>query len=150
MLQPFAPHLAEELWEMIGNKGFVSAAEWPSYNEKYIDENLDASENFVRNTISDARNVLALIKKEKPSKITLIVSHKWKYDFFKSLKKEMEKTHDARELMNALMKDFKQHGAEVSRMISAVVKDMGKMPVIVLDQKTEFEALEKNKDVDFE
>ncbi|MBI2129384.1 leucine--tRNA ligase [Candidatus Woesearchaeota archaeon] len=146
MLQPFAPHLAEELWEMMGNKGFVSLAEWPSYNEKYIDESLDASENFVRNTISDARNVLTLIKKEKPGRITLIISHKWKYDFFKTLKKELKKTHDVRELMSVLMKDFKQHGAEVSKIIPAVVKDMGKMPVIVLDQKTEFEALEKNKE----
>ncbi|MDO8740469.1 MAG: leucine--tRNA ligase [Candidatus Woesearchaeota archaeon] len=146
MLQPFAPHLAEELWEMTGNKGFVSTAEWPSYDEKHIDESLDASENFVRNTISDARNVLTLIKKEKPGKITLIISPKWKYDFFKSLKKEMETTHDVKELMTALMKDFKQHGSEVSRIIPAVAKDMGKMPVIVLDQKTEFEALEKNKE----
>ncbi len=33
MLSPFAPHIAEELWVMIGNKGLVSEQEWPSYDE---------------------------------------------------------------------------------------------------------------------
>jgi len=29
LLAPFAPHLAQELWEVIGNKGFVSEEKWP-------------------------------------------------------------------------------------------------------------------------
>ena len=33
MLCPFAPHLAEEVWEQIGGKGFCSLAEWPTYDE---------------------------------------------------------------------------------------------------------------------
>jgi leucyl-tRNA synthetase len=32
MLAPFAPHTAEELWEMIGHSGGLSAAAWPSYD----------------------------------------------------------------------------------------------------------------------
>ncbi len=38
MLAPFAPHIAEELWERTGGKGFVSIAEWPVYNESLIKE----------------------------------------------------------------------------------------------------------------
>jgi leucyl-tRNA synthetase len=30
MIAPFMPHLAEECWEKLGQKGFVSAAVWPS------------------------------------------------------------------------------------------------------------------------
>ena len=33
MLCPFAPHLAEEVYEQIGGKGFCSLAEWPTYDE---------------------------------------------------------------------------------------------------------------------
>ena len=36
MLAPFAPHLAEELWQMRGNKGSVFAATWPKYDEDMI------------------------------------------------------------------------------------------------------------------
>ncbi|MEO7275167.1 MAG: leucine--tRNA ligase, partial [Vicinamibacterales bacterium] len=33
MLSPFAPHMAEELWEMLGHTGGVTAAGWPQYQE---------------------------------------------------------------------------------------------------------------------
>jgi leucyl-tRNA synthetase len=33
LLAPFAPHLAEELWEKIGEKGSVHRSGWPLYDE---------------------------------------------------------------------------------------------------------------------
>ena len=33
MLAPMAPHIAEELWEMLGNQGGISEAKWPRYRE---------------------------------------------------------------------------------------------------------------------
>ena len=33
MLAPMAPHIAEELWEMLGNQGGISRAKWPRYRE---------------------------------------------------------------------------------------------------------------------
>jgi leucyl-tRNA synthetase len=33
MLSPFAPHMAEELWERLGHKGGVVAAGWPQFQE---------------------------------------------------------------------------------------------------------------------
>jgi len=38
LLSPFAPHLAEELWHEAGNKSFISAEPWPSYDPKMIEE----------------------------------------------------------------------------------------------------------------
>lgn len=32
MLQPFAPHLAEELWQRNSGTGFVFSAPWPKYD----------------------------------------------------------------------------------------------------------------------
>jgi leucyl-tRNA synthetase len=32
MLSPFAPHMAEELWEQLGHKGGVVAAGWPAFD----------------------------------------------------------------------------------------------------------------------
>ena len=34
MLAPYAPHFAEELWEVLGNKESVFQARWPSYDER--------------------------------------------------------------------------------------------------------------------
>jgi leucyl-tRNA synthetase len=32
MLSPFAPHTAEELWEMLGHGGGLAGAAWPAYD----------------------------------------------------------------------------------------------------------------------
>ena len=32
LLAPFAPHMAEELWEKMGNMGLASLTSWPSYD----------------------------------------------------------------------------------------------------------------------
>ncbi len=39
LIAPFAPHIAEELWERLGEQGSVCDAQWPSYNEDYLVEN---------------------------------------------------------------------------------------------------------------
>ena len=39
LIAPFAPHIAEELWEMLGGKGSVCDAQWPAWNEDYLVEN---------------------------------------------------------------------------------------------------------------
>jgi leucyl-tRNA synthetase len=36
VLCPFAPHLAEELWERLGNKGSASLAPWPEFDPRYV------------------------------------------------------------------------------------------------------------------
>ena len=38
LISPFAPHIAEELWEALGHDTSVCDAEWPSYDEKYLVE----------------------------------------------------------------------------------------------------------------
>jgi len=38
LIAPFAPHIAEELWEMLGGKGSVCDAQWPEWNEEYLVE----------------------------------------------------------------------------------------------------------------
>lgn len=38
LIAPFAPHIAEELWEMLGHKTSVCDAQWPMLNESYLVE----------------------------------------------------------------------------------------------------------------
>ena len=38
LIAPFAPHIAEELWEMLGEQGSVCDSQWPTWNEEYLVE----------------------------------------------------------------------------------------------------------------
>jgi leucyl-tRNA synthetase len=38
ILSPFAPHIAEELWEKLGHSGGISIAEYPQHDESYLVE----------------------------------------------------------------------------------------------------------------
>ena len=38
LLAPFCPHLAEELWHLLGNTTTVCDAPWPAFNEDYLKE----------------------------------------------------------------------------------------------------------------
>jgi len=76
MLAPFAPHLAEEFWESLGQKTSIAHAPWPSFDpEKVIDKNIElpvqvngkvrgvveiragASENEARMVVENAEHI---------------------------------------------------------------------------------------------
>jgi leucyl-tRNA synthetase len=40
LLSPFAPHIAEELWHVLGEEGTVCDAQWPTWNEEYLKESV--------------------------------------------------------------------------------------------------------------
>ena len=39
-LSPFAPHISEELWHKLGNETTIFDAQWPTYNEEYLKEDV--------------------------------------------------------------------------------------------------------------
>ncbi|MEE9525309.1 MAG: leucine--tRNA ligase [Candidatus Woesearchaeota archaeon] len=142
LLHPFCPHFTEEFWEKIGNKPFITLAGWPKYDESKIDLKAEEIEKFIEGVVGDVRRVLKLVGNDKPEEIILFVSNEWKYKFMDKIKQEMEKTRNIGELIKKTMD--KKHGKDISAMIPRLVKDPAKIPEIVLDQKTEVDALKKN------
>ncbi len=55
LLAPFCPHLAEELWEKLGHKDFISLAEWPKTKEIKKEK---TKENLNENIITNVKIVL--------------------------------------------------------------------------------------------
>lgn len=65
LLHPFCPHITEELWEKIGNKGFISLAAWPEVDESKIDESLEKQDEMVSKLRSDINQVRKLTGKKQ-------------------------------------------------------------------------------------
>lgn len=38
IIAPYAPHISEELWSLLGNKGSISEAGWPTFNPDFVKE----------------------------------------------------------------------------------------------------------------
>lgn len=88
LLMPFAPHLAEELWEKMGGEGFVSLAPWPKYDNKLVADDMvtigvqvngkmrgtieipaEASEEVAMTAAKAVANVSAALGDKTPDKI---------------------------------------------------------------------------------
>lgn len=128
-----------------GKKPFISTVKWPEYDESKIDEKAEAEEQSILQLVSDINNVLKLAKVEKPSKITLFVAEKWKYDFFSKLKKSLEKTRNIGEIIKDCMD--KTHQKEISSLVPKLVKNESRIPKVMIGQDEEINNLEKNKNL---
>jgi len=73
MLSPFAPHIAEEMWQQLGYSGVVSKYDWPTYSKNDVDATSIQSENLLKGTIDDIANILK-VTKITPQKITIYVN----------------------------------------------------------------------------
>ncbi len=146
ILSPFAPHLMEECWEMLGGKGLISLQPWPRYDRRKIDKRAEALETMVSEVYEDIYEILKLARIKKPRKISLYVSPKWKYGLFRALAKQLKKTREQGSIMKSLMreKQFRQYGKEISRLISQVLKSPDRLPGVILDQ--EFQRLSAERE----
>nr|MBC8502538.1 leucine--tRNA ligase [Nitrosopumilus sp.] len=79
MLSPFAPHIAEEMWEKLGYTDLASKSAWPEFSKENIDATSIQSEELLKSTVDDIVNILK-ITKITPQKIVIYVNS----DEFKS------------------------------------------------------------------
>ena len=79
MLSPFAPHVAEEMWENLGYTDVVSKSAWPEFSKEKLDATSIQSEELLKSTINDIANILKVTKID-PKKIVIYVNS----DDFKS------------------------------------------------------------------
>ncbi|MBI5803465.1 leucine--tRNA ligase [Candidatus Pacearchaeota archaeon] len=70
LISPFMPHLAEEFWEKLGNKGFISLEKWPEADEKKIDESIEKEEQAIDKIVNDINNVVRIIKEKQDKEFT--------------------------------------------------------------------------------
>ncbi len=145
LLSPFTPHLSEEMWEMLGEEQFISMHPWPKADEKKIDDRLESAEQAVEAVSTDIAKVVGLAKISEPKEIRLIISPRWKYDFYRMLKTDLDVTRDMKMLMAKYMaeKAFSKYGGEISKIIPAVLKDQSRLPSAILSQEEEHKMLEE-------
>jgi len=132
-LSPVIPHITEEIWEKLGNTGFVSLAKWPEYNENLIDERSEILEDAIRNSLKDVNEILKAMRKTQAKIVTIVIADNWKRSLLEKVK-DISKRESLK--MNIIMKevmkdpDFRKLGKTVSNIINKIMRDPSLLPKI--------------------
>jgi len=100
MLSPFAPHIAEEMWEKLGNSEMVSKSSWPKVDTKVIDAKSIQAEDLLKSIINDIGNILK-VTKIIPKKITIYTADSFKAKAYRAI---LEQVMNEQTNMGVIMK----------------------------------------------
>ena len=131
MLQPFTPHLAEEIWERLGKQGYVSRAPWPVISEDRMDRFALEREEYISGVLEDLRNIMKMTG-IAPKRICLYPSSSWKMEVITELFSMVDRG-DGRLNQGEAIKTLiarptlASRKGEVPKMVARMAKDVVKM-----------------------
>ncbi|MFC7018247.1 MULTISPECIES: leucine--tRNA ligase [Haloarcula] len=103
LLAPVAPHVAEEVWDLLGNDGLLAEADWP---DGEVPADYDVGRRLVENTREDVRDIVDTVGIEDPQRITLAVAPQWKHRVV-----ELARDADGNVVGTVMQdEDLRQHG----------------------------------------
>ncbi|MEI7677202.1 MAG: leucine--tRNA ligase, partial [Bacteroidales bacterium] len=79
LLAPFAPHIAEELWHLLGESTTVCDAQWPAFNEEYLKEDVAVYAITFNGKVRFSLEFAAGTSKEEVEKVALAHENSQKY-----------------------------------------------------------------------
>jgi len=136
MLSPFAPHIAEEMWEKLGYSGMVSTSSWPEFSKDSLDASSIQSEELLKSTIDDIANILK-VTKMTPQKITIYTADSFKSRIYYSI---LEKVMAGQTNMGIVMKELitSPETADVKKIpdfVQKTIKDILSEPTEIRETK---------------
>ena len=142
LLSPIIPHMAEEMWHMLGGKGFVSASRWPEHDKSPVNDEAESWENMLRQTISDMEEIKSIIKKDA-KKCTIFVAENWKFSVLEKIMKGRERSLDdiTKEIMQS---DARRYGKATLSFIQASYSKSKEINRVVR-RDAQFALLEESK-----
>lgn len=117
MLAPFAPHICEEIWNGIGEEGFVSLALLPDVRDELISPELEGSEAFFRRALDDVRQIMRATG-IAPRRLVFYTRPEWMTSIYETaIQLRTQGNLDVGSLMKEALKldDVKAHAKEASK-----------------------------------
>jgi leucyl-tRNA synthetase len=130
MIAPFAPHITEEIWELIGEESFISLGPWPTPDQSKIDITAEENESLLMDMIEDTNNIIKATG-TAPKKICYYVAAQWKWKvYLKILEKSKDREITLKELMKefSTAEDLKGKFKEIPKFASKIMAEVKKVP----------------------
>ena len=145
MLSPFAPHIAEEMWENLGHLDMVSKSSWPKIS---FDMNAEIiqSEELLKLIIEDITSILK-VTKITPKKITIYTANELKTrSYHLILKNILDGKTNMREIMKELIAN--PETTEIKKnpdFVQKAIKDILSDPPEIRQTKLEAKEFDEKK-----
>jgi len=130
MLAPIAPHVCEELWEIMGKNQFISTSSWPAPDEARIDIQAEENEALVVSVLEDTSNILKATG-ATPKRVFYYVAASWKQKIYLiGLKKSVSGKIQQKDLMKELMADpsLKPKAEKIAKFTGQILDEINRMP----------------------
>ncbi|MGB9635522.1 MAG: class I tRNA ligase family protein, partial [Candidatus Micrarchaeia archaeon] len=135
LIAPMCPHYCDEMWESIGEKGFVTGQVLYPEIEYEVDMALEEGERVIKQTVEDIAEIRKLVGRQ-PKKIVLIVANEFKREVFEGI-------GDVKNINEALKKvmgidKFRKNAKEAAALVKSAIKWK---PEVVLSEENEYGVL---------
>jgi leucyl-tRNA synthetase len=137
LLTPFTPHLCEEIWEAMGNGGFVAFAPWPGPVEDLERPDAEELESVIRASVEDVQKIVQ-VTGIKPTKVHFYTASVWKWKVYeRALGMAEAGALDVGTLIRDSFKDeeLKARQKEVPAFARGVVEDATRTPEDVVKRR---------------
>ena len=131
ILTPFTPHLCEDIWEAMGNEGFVAFAEWPKPKEEMVRKDAEELESTIKASLEDYRKIIQ-VTGISPSHVSFYTAAGWKWKvYMKALELAQKDKLDIGTLIRESFKDdeLKTLQKEIPAFARTLVEDVTKTPM---------------------
>jgi leucyl-tRNA synthetase len=129
MLAPVAPHICEELWEMVGQKDFVSIAPWPKYDKAKMDMKAEDNETLITSILEDTMSIIK-VTGVSPKRIYYYAAALWKWRvYLKIVEKAVASKIQQKDLMKELIADpeLKAKAEKVAKFALQIFEEANRM-----------------------
>ncbi|MCC7554110.1 MAG: leucine--tRNA ligase [Methanobacteriaceae archaeon] len=128
LLTPFTPHICEELWEKYSGQGFISNKKWPQYDESFIKEEIERSEEIIQNIIKDIGEIKKIINKDI-KKIHIYIAPEWKWKMYE-IADSIGKPDVGQIIGRSMKADLNDNKKEIAEFAKRISREMTKSKYI--------------------
>ena len=153
LLTPFIPHLCEEIWSIMGNKGFVSTTKWPTFDAKKVDAKAEETENLIKKLLEDTTNIIRALN-ITPKTVCYYTPASWKWKVYvEALKLANAEQLNLNNLIRTTLEnpELKKFAKEIPKLVNKIVEEINRTSTEVTEMRLEagllndFDALNDSK-----
>jgi leucyl-tRNA synthetase len=129
LLAPIAPHTAEEVWSLLGNRGLVAKAAWPEEDARLKNSGAEQAELLVRGVLEDTSEILKTTGLT-PKRVVYYATAAWKWRIYRKALEASARRGEPGDFIREVMSEpsFREMGRTAADYAGKVARQARETP----------------------